>query len=74
MKPDAPLRAPIAAVNRALDARFAGVATVTVMDTGPKFLATDGTLPTSMMPDGTHPSEAGYAIRADALIAAGMHR
>jgi lysophospholipase L1-like esterase len=41
---------------------------------GEKFLAPDGTLPTGMMNDGTHPTEAGYAIWAKALVEAGVRK
>lgn len=73
-KADSPLRGPIAAVNKLLEARFVGDSVVTLLDIGGKFLDADGSLPKGMMPDGTHPSEAGYAIWADALIAAGVRR
>ncbi len=67
-----PLRAPIKETNRLLAERYANDASVTYLDIGQKFLAPDGTLPKAMMPDGTHPSEAGYEIWAAALIAAGV--
>lgn len=71
-KPDGPLRAPIKETNRLLAEDFAGSAYVTYLDIGQKFLAPDGSLPPAMMPDATHPSEAGYEIWADALVAAGV--
>lgn len=37
------------------------------IDLGGKFLAPDGSLPPALMADGVHPSEAGYAIWAEAL-------
>jgi lysophospholipase L1-like esterase len=40
---------------------------VTYLDIGSQFLEPDGTLPSALMPDGTHPSEAGYRIWAEAL-------
>jgi lysophospholipase L1-like esterase len=52
--------------------RFGSDSSVTYLDIGAQFLAGDGTLPTSLMPDGTHPSDAGYQIWADALIKAGV--
>jgi lysophospholipase L1-like esterase len=65
-----PLRDRIAATDRLLSARFSKDASVTYLDIGTKFLDADGTLPESMMPDGTHPSDAGYEIWADALLEA----
>jgi lysophospholipase L1-like esterase len=62
-----PLRAPILEVNRLLMQRFGADASVTMLDIGSRFLQPDGSLPAAMMPDGVHPSEAGYAIWADAL-------
>ena len=62
-----PLRAPIQQTNRLLAQRFGADASVTLLDIGAKFLAPDGALPAAMMPDGVHPSEAGYAIWAEAL-------
>lgn len=71
-QPDSPLRAPIAETNRLLAQRFGADSSLTYLDIGAQFLAGDGTLPTSLMPDGTHPSDAGYRIWADALIKAGV--
>ncbi len=67
-------RAPILATNRLLAKRFAHDPDVTYLDIGAAYLAKDGTLPPALMPDETHPSEAGYAIWADALIRAGVAR
>jgi lysophospholipase L1-like esterase len=36
------------------------------------FLQSDGTLPKELMYDGTHPTEAGYALWAEELIQAGL--
>jgi lysophospholipase L1-like esterase len=66
------LRGPILATNRLLAERFAKDSTVTYVDIGAQFLGADGSLPASIMPDGTHPSEAGYRIWADALRKAGV--
>ena len=63
------LRAPIAATNKLLKARFGSDRSLTYLDIGAKFLTADGTLPKSLMPDGTHPSEAGYQIWGNALTA-----
>ncbi|HEY0199277.1 MAG TPA: GDSL-type esterase/lipase family protein [Rhodanobacter sp.] len=66
------LRAPIAETNRLLAARFASDAAVRLLDIGPQLLQPDGALPEALMPDGTHPSEAGYRIWAEALRLAGI--
>lgn len=66
------LRAPIAATNRLLAARFGGDPAVRWLDIGARFLQPDGTLPEALMPDTTHPSEAGYRIWAQALREAGI--
>lgn len=71
-RPDSPQRAPIAETNRLLAARFAGDPAVRLVDIGPQMLQPDGALPEALMPDGTHPSEAGYRIWAQALRAAGI--
>jgi lysophospholipase L1-like esterase len=67
-----PLRTPIEKTNRLLAQRFAGDSTVTFLNIEEQFLAPDGSLPPAMMPDGTHPSDAGYQLWADALIKAGV--
>lgn len=65
-------RAPIAETNRLLVARYAKDPAVRLVDIGPKLVQADGTLPEALMPDGTHPSEAGYRIWAHALREAGI--
>ena len=37
------------------------------LDIGDKFLAADGSIPSDVMPDGTHPSAKGYQIWADSM-------
>jgi len=71
--PDSSLRAPIAATNRLLAERYTHDPGVTWLDIGKQFLAPDGALPHDIMPDGTHPSDKGYAIWANALIKIGVH-
>ncbi|RBF14452.1 SGNH/GDSL hydrolase family protein, partial [Xanthomonas oryzae] len=58
--------------NRLLVARYAKDPAVRLVDIGPKLVQADGTLPEALMPDGTHPSEAGYRIWAHALREAGI--
>lgn len=65
--PDGLLRNPIAATNQLLAKRFGSDRNTVYLDIGPQFLSTDGHLPVELMPDGTHPSEAGYQIWANAL-------
>jgi lysophospholipase L1-like esterase len=73
--PDSPLRVPIQKTNQLLALQFSnGFLTdrVKYLDIGASFLQPDGSLPQSLMPDGTHPSDAGYQVWADALIKAGV--
>jgi lysophospholipase L1-like esterase len=69
---DSPLRPQIQATNRLLAARSGAWENVTFIDFGGRFLQPDGSIPTRLMPDGTHPSDEGYQLWADALIAAGV--
>ncbi|HKF02793.1 MAG TPA: GDSL-type esterase/lipase family protein [Candidatus Sulfotelmatobacter sp.] len=71
-KTDDPLRGPIAQTNQLLSQKFAQSSAITFLDIGKRFLAPDGMLPVSLMPDGTHPSDKGYQIWAEALIEAGI--
>ncbi|HSS96049.1 MAG TPA: GDSL-type esterase/lipase family protein [Terriglobales bacterium] len=71
-KPNGDLRAPIQKTNQLLSQRFSNDSSVTYLDIGASFLQPDGSLPQSMMPDGTHPTDVGYQIWADALIKAGV--
>jgi lysophospholipase L1-like esterase len=71
-KPNSPLRAPILRTNQLLEQRFGHDSSLTYLDIGRQFLAPDGSLPATMMPDGTHPSDAGYQIWAEALMKAGV--
>jgi len=74
--PDSLLRAQIQKTNHLLAQRFSNglsnESSVTYLDIGAAFLQPDGSLPQSVMPDGTHPNDAGYQIWADALIKAGV--
>ena len=69
-----PLRMAIAQTNRLLAARFAQDRAVRYIDIGAKFLKPDGSLDRDLLPDGTHPNEAGYRLWADAILAAGIGR
>jgi lysophospholipase L1-like esterase len=64
--PDDPLRTKAAAVN-ALIAPLADGTRVRWLDAGPGFLGADGTIAGALMPDGLHPSAAGYDVWATAL-------
>ena len=68
------LRVAIAQTNRLLAARFGRDPAIRYIDIAGRFLRPDGTLDRRLLPDGTHPDEAGYALWADALIAAGIGR
>jgi lysophospholipase L1-like esterase len=61
------IRASIQEINSRL-ARLADNKQVFYMDIGDKFLTSDGTLTTEIMPDGLHPSEKGYQVWADAML------
>jgi lysophospholipase L1-like esterase len=71
-RPDDVFRAPIAALNAILARKLAGRANTTFLDLGGRFLAPDGSLPSELMPDGTHPSEKGYAIWGHAIVESGL--
>ncbi len=68
----APLREPIRQTDNLFARRFASDPAVTYLDIGFNFLAPDGTLPRTIMPDGTHPSDSGYEIWANAFAQAGV--
>lgn len=70
--PSDPIRRPIDATNRLLEARFAAEPTVRVLDAARRFLAPDGSIPAELMPDQVHPSERGYQLWADVLLEAGV--
>ena len=65
-------RVKIKAVNAILAETVKAHPDITYLDIGAQFLQPDGTLPKTMMSDGTHPTDAGYSIWAKALIAAGV--
>jgi lysophospholipase L1-like esterase len=64
-------RQSIAQLNQLLAAALAGKANTLFLDIGARFLNGDGTLPKSMMNDGTHPTEEGYRVWGKALREAG---
>ena len=70
--PSDQVREPIRQTNLLLLQRFRGDPAITYLDIGAQFLTPDGTLPKAIMPDGTHPSEAGYEIWAKALMNVGI--
>jgi lysophospholipase L1-like esterase len=65
-KADDPYRIKIAELNKIL-AELGQVPRITFLDIGEKFLQPGGELPRNLMNDFCHPTEAGYAIWADAL-------
>jgi lysophospholipase L1-like esterase len=72
--PSDPLRVAIAQTNRLLAARYAHDGGIRYIDIGAGFLKPDGSLNRALLPDGTHPNEAGYGLWADALSKAGIGR
>ncbi len=60
-------RRQIRAVNEQLAGLAAGQPSVSFLDIGNRFLAADKSIPTSLMSDGVHPTEAGYRIWAEAI-------
>jgi len=64
--PSHPRRLLIDSVNALLPA-LAQQECCTLLDVAPAMLQPDGTLPRSLVPDLTHPNEAGYELWADAL-------
>jgi lysophospholipase L1-like esterase len=69
-----PLRAAILQVNQLLAEVLPAKAGTVFLNIGAKFLEPDGALPKALMNDGTHPTEDGYRIWANALIDAGVRR
>jgi lysophospholipase L1-like esterase len=65
-------RSPIKSLNVILARQLAGKPDTTFLDISARFLAVDGSLPTELMPDGTHPSEQGYSIWGRAIIETGL--
>ena len=65
-------RAPIAALNAVLAREFVGDPKTTFLDIGARFLDAQGRMAAELMPDGTHPSESGYAIWGRALVESGL--
>ena len=65
-KPDDPYRIKIAELNKLLP-ELGQVPRITFLDIGERFLQPGGELPRSLMNDFCHPTEAGYAIWAEAL-------
>jgi lysophospholipase L1-like esterase len=70
--PTNPFRPKIAEINATLAKALSAKPEIKLIDIGASFLQPDGTLPKSLMPDGTHPTEQGYSIWAKALVAAGV--
>jgi len=71
-RPEDGYRAPIAALNAHLARELAGRPATTFLDISSRFLTPDGHMPPDLMPDGTHPSEKGYAIWGRAIVETGL--
>lgn len=65
--PEDPLRQRIRELNALLRAETTTWPRVLFADIGERFLSADGTIPTALMNDRVHPTEAGYRIWADAI-------
>lgn len=65
--PTNPRRTQITEINRLL-ADFAKLAHLDYVDIGPRMLAPDGTLPTSIAGDFCHPTPKGYDLWAEAIL------
>jgi lysophospholipase L1-like esterase len=63
---DAPQRAQIKEINAAL-AKLDDGKRIRFLDIGKVFLAEDGSIPKTIMPDLLHPNEQGYQLWADAM-------
>jgi lysophospholipase L1-like esterase len=63
---DAPARAQIKEINAAL-AKLDDGKMIKFLDIGKVFLAEDGSIPKTIMPDLLHPNEKGYQLWADAM-------
>ncbi|MDB6038484.1 MAG: axeA [Verrucomicrobiales bacterium] len=63
---DHPRRAHIVAINKQL-AAYGELPGVTLLDISPKLLQPDGAIPSELMRDFCHPTEAGYQIWGNAL-------
>ena len=72
--PQDPFRAKITALNQILSKQLAGQPLTTFLDISDQLAAADGSISRSILSDGTHPAEAGYAIWGKALLAAGVFR
>lgn len=62
------------ALARILVRALAGKPGTTFPDIGPRFLASDGSLFAELMPDGTRPSESGYALWGRAIAESDLLR
>jgi len=65
--PDHAHRSRIVACNALLPGMLKDIDGVTFVDIGPAFLDENGVLPPEVMPDGTHPSEQGHRVWAEAM-------
>ena len=73
-KPDDYYRTHITALNAILANQFTGKPLITYLDISDQIVAKDAALSRDIMTDGVHPTEAGYAIWRNALLAAGIFK
>ena len=59
-------------MNGILAKQFIGKPLITYLDISDRIVAKDAVLSRDIMSDGVHPTEAGYAIWGNALLAAGI--
>jgi lysophospholipase L1-like esterase len=62
----------ILSLNRILAKSLADLPQTTFLDIGNRFLDGHGNISSEILPDGTHPSEQGYAIWSRALVESGL--
>lgn len=62
-----PIHTQVQELNKTLAAHMAGRPRMLLLDIGDRFIGLDGEIPTDLMDDRTHPTEAGYRIWAEAI-------
>jgi lysophospholipase L1-like esterase len=72
LSPTDPARAMVKEINADLAKALAAHPEIKLLDIGASFVQPDGTIPSTLLGDGIHPTEAGYSIWAKALVAAGV--
>jgi lysophospholipase L1-like esterase len=73
-QPDGPYRGKVTPLNALLARQIAGKPLMSFLDISDQITGPDGVASREILSDGTHPTEAGYAIWGKALIAAGIFK